>query len=350
MFLFKRKKSGYYYLQFRDEITDKIKAISTHTKYKPDALKFLSNLKTNLKYKSEQCFKILCIQDLTKEIINYVTVNFEHSTCQIYSRVLNDMIRIIGNKPVNLIKSKDLEDYKAKRLQEVKSSTVNIDLNTIRAIFNIAIRLELIKFNPAKNIKKLSIPQKENLCFSDVQLKAIIENIKNQSIRNIVKFAILTGCRINEIINLQWKDINFSERVLTIRNKPNFKTKTGKIRYIPISDSLLNLFYEMTNKKTDDNIFNFVNPEKYVFTKINNYKYSKLYVSSYFKRVLRSLNFEEKFHFHCIRHSFITNLIKSGVNINYVKELSGHTELQTTMNYIHISTNDLREAVTKITL
>ncbi|MBK8552806.1 MAG: tyrosine-type recombinase/integrase [Ignavibacteria bacterium] len=45
---------------------------------------------------------------------------------------------------------------------------------------------------------------------------------------------------------------------------------------------------------------------------------------------------------------FITSLIKSGVNKNFVKEIAGHSEIQTTMNYIHIVTNDLREAVNKI--
>jgi len=64
--------------------------------------------------------------------------------------------------------------------------------------------------------------------------------------------------------------------------------------------------------------------------------------------VLRKLNFPEKFHYHSLRHSFITNLIKSGVNINYVKEIAGHSEIKTSLGYIHIVTEDLREAVNKI--
>ncbi|HEY5536423.1 MAG TPA: tyrosine-type recombinase/integrase [Ignavibacteria bacterium] len=66
------------------------------------------------------------------------------------------------------------------------------------------------------------------------------------------------------------------------------------------------------------------------------------------KDILRKLNFDNKFHFHCIRHTFISSLIKSGVNINYVREIAGHSEIRTTMNYIHLSTEDLREAMNKI--
>jgi site-specific recombinase XerD len=69
-----------------------------------------------------------------------------------------------------------------------------------------------------------------------------------------------------------------------------------------------------------------------------------------FKKYLRILGIHEKYHFHCLRHTFITNLIKKGVNINFVKEIAGHTDIETTMNYIHIVTEDLRKAVNLITL
>ncbi len=64
-----------------------------------------------------------------------------------------------------------------------------------------------------------------------------------------------------------------------------------------------------------------------------------------FKKYLRQARLPEKYHFHCLRHTFITNLIKNGVNINYAKQLAGHSDLNTTMGYIHIETEDLREAV-----
>ena len=67
-----------------------------------------------------------------------------------------------------------------------------------------------------------------------------------------------------------------------------------------------------------------------------------------FKKYVRKAELPEKFHFHCLRHTFITELIKNGININYVKELAGHSDIKTTMNYIHIITDDLRKAVNSI--
>jgi site-specific recombinase XerD len=349
MFLSKHK-NGIYYVHYTDDITGKRNAISTKEKYKPEAIKYLSDFKNNLKNKSKEKLKVHYLSELKTEVMQYVLNNMEFSTCKLYKAVFDNMLRLFNDKPVKLINSSDIELYKTIRAGEVSKATVNKDINTMKAIFNIAIRFDWLNVNPVKNIKKLSIPEKEYLAFTDVQIKTILGKIENQSIKNFIKFAILTGCRLNEIVNLQWKDINFIDRVLIIRNKPNFKTKTGKIRQIPISDSLNNLLNEIVNINAGKNTLNFINPDRYIFVNPNKYKYSKNYVSKYFKNVLRSLNFNEKYHFHCLRHTFITNLIKSGVNINFVKEIAGHSEITTTMNYIHISTNDLREAVNKISI
>ena len=168
--------------------------------------------------------------------------------------------------------------------------------------------------------------------------------------KNLIIFALLTGCRLNEICNVQWKDINFQESILNISNKDNFKTKSGKQRKIPISDELLKLLYEMIEQKPNENVLSLYNPDNYIFSIRYGARLNIEYVSKAFKKILRRCNFPERYHFHCLRHTFITNLIKSGVNINYVKEIAGHSGIQTTMNYIHIVTNDLRDAVNKISI
>ena len=348
MFLSKRQ-NGIYYLYITDENTGKRKMISCNTKYKPEAMKFLSNFKTKSKNLHKKISaNVLRLSDLQNEVLKYVSDNLRKSTCQIYIRVFKDMLRIISNKPLQLIRIADIENYKSLRLKEVAQTTVNIELTTIKAIFNYAIRFNWINVNPCISIKKLSIPQKERLCFNDIEIKLILSNSENLLMKRLIKFALLTGCRLNEICNVQWKDINFQELILNISNKDNFNTKSGKQRHIPISDELFRILNEILQQKPNENILSFYNPDNYIFSIRYGTRLRIDYVSKAFKRILRHCNFPERYHFHCLRHTFITNLIKSGVNINYVKEIAGHSEIQTTMNYIHIVTNDLREAVNKI--
>jgi integrase len=353
MYLFKRK-NGNYYLQFKDDISGKFKMVSTKAKFKPDALKFLANFKALLQEKikanDKEKSKVLYLEDLQKEVMRYITDNMTISTTIIYRIVFRDMMRIFGNKALKLITISDVENFKSIRAGEVKKATVNRDLSTMKSIFNNAIRFDWMNKNPVKSVKKLSIPEKEYLSFTDDQLKLIITSIHNANIRNIVLVGAFTGCRLDEILNLKWCDVDFADRILKIRNKANFKTKTGKIRDIPISDSLFNLLDKLIKSGASGNILNFYNPDNYIFQNLSGYRYSKFYISKYFKKILRKLNFDEKFHFHCLRHTAISTMIKNDVNMNYVKEIAGHSEISTTMNYIHIKTEDLRNAVNTINI
>ena len=344
--MFLSKYRGFYYLYFNDE-TGNRKKVSCKTKFKPDALKFLSNFKSQSNSRKE-IIRILTLSELKKEIVQYVSNNLRIGTVKIYRIVFDNLIRILTDKHIKLITVKDIEFYKSERLKEVRPATVNIDILTLKAIFNIAVRFEWISINPVISVKKLSIPEKEFLSFSYTQLKHIISNIQNTNLKNIVLVGAYTGCRLNEIINLQWNDVNFADRILTIRNKDNFNTKTGKVRNIPLSNDLTKLFNDILKLDGADNILNYFNLDSYIFKNLSGYRYSKNYISMKFKAILRKLNFDEKFHFHCLRHTFISSLIKSGVNINYVREIAGHSEIRTTMNYVHIKTEDLREAMNKI--
>ncbi len=345
MFITKRK-NGFYYYFFNDPATSKRKMVSCGTKLKSEALKFVSGFDPNKTIKSNPVKLVAYLSDLSAEVMKYVNNNLRYSTTLIYKRVLNDMLKVIGNKPLNLITPIDIESYKAARLQLVSPSTVNIDLLTIKAIFNLAIRFNWMSANPAKPIKKIKIDEKEIIAFSDSEIQNILSKIEDDNFKNVVLFGLLTGCRLGEIINIQVKDVNFAEGVISITNKEEYKTKSGRIRQFPISDKLLPLLNSVL--RHDRNVYSMFDPKAYIFTNQNGLKFTKDNITKRFKKYLRACFMPERFHFHCLRHTFITNLIKKGVSINYIKELAGHSNISTTMNYIHLSIHELRNAVNRI--
>jgi len=346
MFVTKRV-NGYYYLYFNNEISGKRTMVSCKTKKKPEAMKFLFNFKHNSDLPNTADQTVIYLSDLQTEVLKYVNDNLRPGTVLIYKSTLKNLLRIIKDKPIKLITSNEIENYKSIRLKEVSQTTVNIELATMKAIFNIGIRFNWIEKNPAKDIKKIAIPQKQRLCFNEIEIKLILNNCK-PLIKNIVTFALYTGMRLNEICNVQWKDINFEDRTINILNKQDFKTKTGKQRQIPVSDEIFKLLNEMLDHNSNGNILNMYDPEKYIFSFKFGLRMRIDYVSKQFKKVLRKLNMNEQFHFHCLRHTAITALIKNNVNINFVKTLAGHQSISTTLGYIHLVTEDLRQAVNKI--
>lgn len=350
----RKEKNGFFYVYYTDKETGKRSKMTTATKLKPEALKFLSNFKENLKQRNHDSelrkHKIFNLSDLKTAILNEVQENTSPSNLRVYNVLFKGIIEFYGDVPIKKITFEEIERYKSARLQSVSKATVNKDLSTLKSIFNFALNRGWVKSNPVSKVKKIIIEEKKHLSFEPGQVKKILDNINNVNLKNIVLFALYTGCRLNEIINLQWCDINFNDKTISIQNKKNFKTKTGKNRIIPISDNLQTLINTLFTRNNDNKVLSMINPNDYIFQNPNRYKLTKNYISNLFKTVLRRLDFEEKYHFHCLRHTYITSMIKAGVSINYVKELAGHSNIQTTMLYVHLVTNDLRDAVNKVNI
>jgi integrase len=349
MYLSNKNKFKIYYLFYKDKSTNKIKKVSTKTKLKKVAFEFVSAFNPEIEEDTKEKRKF-SFNDLKDEALKYTSQNYTASTNQIYKYTIANFLKILGNKNLNTISINDIEFYKSERLKSIKKVTLNFEIRTLKALFNFAVRRGMAKENPCQFIKQYTLNETEKLSFEESDINTILETIDDETIRNIVLFALYTGCRISEILNIQWNDIDFIERIITIRNKPSFQTKTGKIRQIPISDKLLPILSEIHKGKNNSlkNILNFHKKEEYIFTNCKGLKYEYTTVTVRFKKYLRLAGIPEKYHFHCLRHTFITNLIKKGVSINFVKEIAGHSDIATTMNYIHIVTEDLRTAINQI--
>lgn len=350
MFISKNKKTnGRFYLYYTDD-TGKRRSLTTGTSFKTEAMTFLiafANKMDELNRTVPLPKPLMNFSELEKNVLFYVSNNMRKGTLEIYKNTCISFTRIITNKPLNQITNKEIEYYKSCRLNEVRQSTCNIDLSTLKSVFNIGIKFGWCIHNPVKGISKLRIDQKEKLCLSDEEISKILDISKdNRVMHNIILFGLNMGCRINELLNLQWKDIDIKEGLINIRNKENFKTKTGKIGQIPISKMLYDVIDKM--KVENGNVINLNYMEYYIFANRKNKVYSRGTITHNFKQYIRKAGLPEKFHFHCLRHTFITKCIKKGININYVQALAGHSNLKTTLGYTHIDIEDLKRAILAI--
>lgn len=345
MFLSKRP-NGIFYLFVFDPILNKRKCISTKTKLKSKALEFFLNYKKGTTTKQSN---ILTLSNAQTLLTQYVADNLAPSTLLIFNKSFKHFTNILRDRRIDFITINDIEAFKSTRLKSVKKTTVNIELRTLKSMFNVLQRRGYLQSNPFNQVKQIKIEEKEILCFQDEEIKALLNAIQEPVFKNIVLFALYSGCRISEILNLQWNDIDFQNLVINIRNKENFRTKSGKNRQIPLINSLLELFNSM--KPTQNNIIPMYNANGYVFTSnLYKTKYSRRTITEKFKEYLRSLNFPEKYHFHCLRHHAISNWVKAGLNINFIKQLAGHSDIKTTERYVHIRIDDLKTALNSVNL
>jgi len=164
-----------------------------------------------------------------------------------------------------------------------------------------------------KVISKEKIKEMINLC----------ENIKH---RTIIKLLYSSGLRLQELIDLKRKDIDFDRNTIHVK-----KGKGKKDRITLISENLkidLLKYYSNYNFNTE-----------YVFEGRNG-KYTKKSV----QKVLDSLGKKAgiKLTPHMLRHSFATHLLESGTNIRHIQKLLGHSDISTTQIYTHVTNQELQ--------
>ncbi|MFA6978592.1 MAG: tyrosine-type recombinase/integrase [Ignavibacteriaceae bacterium] len=207
---------------------------------------------------------------------------------------------------------------------------------TLKAALNKAQEWELIKTNPFTKVK---VPKRQRVSpafLMKSELDIIISKMDNLILGSIVRFSFLTGCRLSEVVNLQYSDINFDKKLITIGSK-SFSTKTREQRVIPMCEELFSVLTELKNNRKPNCT--------YVFVKEYGFKYSSDYVSKGFKKAVRASAMNEEIHFHSLRHSFASNLVQKNVPIYTVQKLLGHSSVTTTEIYAHLNTQDLVLAI-----
>ena len=138
-----------------------------------------------------------------------------------------------------------------------------------------------------------------------------------------------TGLRVSELISLKIKQVNTSERIITVIGKGK------KQRSIPIRESSLNYLLMYINNFR--NKLKFIEDKQYVFL---NSKGKKLTRQSFFvslRKYAKIAGIEKEIHPHSLRHSFATHLLENGADLRAVQELLGHTNIETTQVYTHLT-------------
>jgi len=324
-----KRPSGYYICWIDQD--KKRKFITCNTKIKGIALKELTKFITKENPNYHKRNDLLSFQN---EIYEYSINNHKPKTQYIYKFTIKKFLDIIGNKRLSDYNLIDIENYKTERIKTIKAASLNIELRCLKTIFTHSYIRGYCMNNISKHIKQIPNYQKQRINIPLDQYNQIINTCKSETIKKIITTAYYTGLRESELLNLKWENIDYKNRLIII-NAEDIQTKNKKSRIIPISSKLDFL----------------LQPDKisslYIFIK-NEKQINLTYLSKYFKKLCRVLEMPETYNFHCLRHSFITNLINSGVEITTVKELAGHSSITTTMIYTHINLNQKINAINKL--
>jgi len=148
-------------------------------------------------------------------------------------------------------------------------------LRNLKACFNRAVLWKYIPENPFNHIK---IPKRQinkPLFITKDELNRILLYARSEKMKRIFLFAYHTGCRVSEIANLKWENINMDEELITVGDS-EYTTKSRKQRIVPMNREIINI---ISQQSLETKRFS-----KYVFCKENGFPYLADYISKEFKK------------------------------------------------------------------
>ncbi len=237
------------------------------------------------------------------------------------------LLPVFGDYKLSEISTSMIINYMNKRLTEVKPATVYQELALMRRMFNVAIKeFGWINENPVSKISGISALTKNSARDRWLTLEEEQKLLSVASplwFKRLLIFALDTGMRRSEILNLKWKDIDLKKGFIRVE-----KSKNGEKRAIPCTKRVISILTEIKKEKI-------VNISGKVFP------HSIDAIRSALQRALEKAQIED-FHFHDLRHTFATRLVQNGVDLYVVKELLGHKTIAMTMRYAHHCSDSLK--------
>ena len=275
--------------------------------------------------------------------------------------IINRAFKSLLNVPIDQITASKLEEWRTRQKLErgKKASSINRELTALKASINWAVNMEIIKENPMRRLKSLperdskeitrylSVDERVRLMIAlDEREKEMRQERQSHNewlnerhfrelpplgyftdhLKPMILLSLSTGIRKGTLFGLEWQDIDFSARRLTLRAEIE---KTEKTRHVPINDTAFDVLFKWKSQSGKVTPNSLVFPSPQTGKKFNTCKTAW---GSLLKRAEI-----KNFRWHDMRHDFASQLVIAGVDLNTVRDLLGHADIKMTLRYAHLA-------------
>ena len=287
----------------------------------------------------ERCTDLTVADTSSEEYLKafIVTKRIEGMSDLTLTRYYDENLKLIQSvgKPLKELTTNDLRYYLA--IKRNRDHNSNITLEGIRhcwsSFFGWLTKEEIIQKNPCLKLSQIKCPKQVKLSFSAVELDKIRRScMSNARDLALVDFLYSTGCRVSEISALNVTDIDFEKKEIVVLGKGN------KQRKVYLTDvAALHLKEYLNGRKV---------ASKALFSSKSGKRLSKNGIEAACKRWEKKSGVDN-IHPHRFRRTLITDLLNSGMSLQEVAILAGHTDVSTTQIYYCESTANVKASYLK---
>ncbi len=278
-----------------------------------------------------------------------------------------------GSLKIKSVKTSDAKLFLIKLQQKDKKSYSSI--HTIRGVlrpaFQMAVDDDILVKNPFSfQLAGLLINDAvARQALSRSQMRSFLKFVHDDTVYckyyEAVYILFHTGLRISEFCGLTLKDIDFEKKTINVDHQlqrtadsryiiVETKTEAGK-RLLPMSDDVAQMFAAIIEDRNAPKVEKFIDGYSgFLFYDKNGMPLVAMHWQHRFNRMVKRYNEIYRVQMpnitpHICRHTYCSNMAKSGISVKTLQYLMGHTDIAVTMNvYTHISFNDAEEELKKM--
>ena len=247
--------------------------------------------------------------------------NYSKRTIEIYVHYNKHFLKLSKKQPHEITQG-DIRWYLGVLIRKGRSpSTVNLAHNALLFYYRGIMKRKFYDIPFQKKHQKV----KETLAFEEIC--RLIDVTLNRKHKLMISMLYATGVRVSELVNIKVNDVDFSRKLLLVR-----EGKGNKDRYTILSDKVINKLHKyLDTRKITSN---------YVFETHKGHVTSAT-VQAVLKNAKKKAKIDKIVTPHVLRHSFATHLRDSGVQDSDIQKLLGHKSIKTTQTYATVSVEHL---------
>ncbi|MFT4752929.1 MAG: integrase/recombinase XerD [Salibacteraceae bacterium] len=252
---------------------------------------------------------------------------FSTSTYNTYTVLFKRFMEFYKDEVLDEINKDQIVDYLLHLIQtkKISTSTQNQVINAIKFYYEKVLNRENQKYWINRPQREFKLP----VVLSEEEVMSLMGAIPNLKHLTIVALLYSAGLRRGEVIRLKKGDIDMHRKQIKV-----VKSKGKKDRMTVLSEFMAELLTKYVKK---------FKPTYWLFESPDNTPYSASSVATIIKRASIKAKITKHVTPHVLRHSFATHLMDQGIETRYIQTLLGHSSLETTAIYTHVSTRSIEK-------
>jgi integrase len=235
----------------------------------------------------------------------------------------------LGKVPLARLTKAQVMNWRDDLAVRLSPKTVNVTVMCLSSAFTYFIEQQWTVDNPCRGIRRL---EEAEGVYTWIQTRAEITKLLEacpRGVREIATVAVGTGLRLDEILHLQWVDVDVPRRLIAVHRGRKGTTKSGKARRVPILDSLLPFFRELALQRDGDVL---------LFPGEKGKSRSKPGIQFPFKQAVARAGLPPSLRFHDLRHTMASHWVLDGGDIFRLSKILGHSSVALTEKvYAHLA-------------